>query len=34
MMVLAFFAGMFIFSSQSDEGSKNSPNVPNSTQKN
>jgi len=34
MMVLAFFAGIFIFSLQSDQGSKNSPNVPNSTQKN
>jgi serine/threonine protein kinase len=34
MMVLAFFAGMFIFSSQSDERSKNSPYAPNSTQKN
>ena len=32
--VLAFFAGMFIFSLQSNQGSKDSTNVPNSTQKN
>jgi eukaryotic-like serine/threonine-protein kinase len=33
-MVPAFFAGMFIFSLQSNQGSKDSPNVQNSTQKN
>ncbi|MBE9258468.1 serine/threonine-protein kinase [Dolichospermum sp. LEGE 00246] len=33
-IVLAFFAGMFIFSLQSNQGSKDSTNVPNSTQKN
>ena len=32
--VLALFAGMFIFSLQSNQGSKDSTNVPNSTQKN
>ncbi|MEY3255334.1 MAG: hypothetical protein RLZZ29_465, partial [Cyanobacteriota bacterium] len=33
-IVLAIFAGMFIFSLQSNQGSKDSTNVPNSTQKN
>jgi eukaryotic-like serine/threonine-protein kinase len=33
-IVLALFAGMFIFSLQSNQGSKDSTNVPNSTQKN
>jgi len=34
MMVLAFFAGMFIFYLQSPPNSKDSPHAPNSTQKN